>query len=188
MYERDDNRFFVAPVIYKDESATETKNDSYTALTAEFGDGNNRVNSAVFEDRVGIVIYRNTDLEPGLSLDTKQGDVINHPKKDQHAIAINFSTVQSIDAVIGQLNRMREKLLLLPGVPEHARDPEATKPKSMLGEIKPEEGGLCPDLTCEEGVLEYDNGGNCTCHINPPCGYCTDAPLTCNQCGTEYHD
>ncbi|AUR95944.1 hypothetical protein NVP1215B_026 [Vibrio phage 1.215.B._10N.222.54.F7] len=187
MYERDDKRFNLERVRFVDPGKEDDPREGYTAMTAEFGDGNNRINSAVFEDKVGVLIYRNTELDPGIKLDVKNGDTIEPPKYYQDVIALNFSTVQSIDAVINQLGKAREQLLLLPDVPEHARDPEATKPKSMLGEVEPEEGGLCPDLTCEEGVLNYESHGSCTCHINPPCGYCTDAPLTCSHCGTEYH-
>lgn len=48
----------------------------------------------------------------------------------------------------------------------------------------PEEGDKCP--ACEEGKLawqsHYQDGG-CSCHINPPCSYCTDQDLACNKCG-----
>jgi len=33
------------------------------------------------------------------------------------------------------------------------------------------------------GELEYITEGCCSCHINPPCSYCTDAPLVCVDCG-----
>ncbi|CAH9016482.1 conserved hypothetical protein [Vibrio phage 137E35-1] len=51
--------------------------------------------------------------------------------------------------------------------------------------IEPEEGGKCPE--CKNGELTY-HAENCTCHINPPCGYCIDAPLTCNHCGAEFEE
>ncbi len=51
--------------------------------------------------------------------------------------------------------------------------------------IKPEESGKCPD--CGKGELTY-HAEDCTCHINPPCGYCIDAPLTCNECGAEFEE
>jgi hypothetical protein len=39
--------------------------------------------------------------------------------------------------------------------------------------------GLC------KGVLRCQEPVNCSCHINPPCGACTDAKLECPDCGWE---
>lgn len=46
----------------------------------------------------------------------------------------------------------------------------------------PEEGDRCRAPKCE-GVLAYVREGSCSCHIHPPCGACTDAKLTCKECG-----
>ncbi|WP_431860049.1 hypothetical protein [Azospirillum sp.] len=49
--------------------------------------------------------------------------------------------------------------------------------------VEPEEGGPCPD-GCG-GTLELPPPENCSCHIAPPCGDCTDRVLTCSRCGWE---
>lgn len=46
-----------------------------------------------------------------------------------------------------------------------------------------EEGDDCPE--CPAGDLEYIRQGSCSCHINPPCENCVDAPLKCPECGWE---
>lgn len=46
-----------------------------------------------------------------------------------------------------------------------------------------EEGEKCQN--CESGVLEFTIVKSCSCHINPPCSACVDAPLKCNNCGFE---
>lgn len=43
-----------------------------------------------------------------------------------------------------------------------------------------EEDEKCP--LCDDGLMEVFIK-NCSCHINPPCSSCTDAPLVCNVCG-----
>lgn len=46
-----------------------------------------------------------------------------------------------------------------------------------------QEADSCPD--CAVGRLRFSNPyseGCCSCHINPPCGYCTGMMLCCNQC------
>lgn len=47
------------------------------------------------------------------------------------------------------------------------------------------EGGAdCPD--CEVGTLEVkDVSEHCSCHIDPPCYTCVNAPLVCLGCGWE---
>ena len=47
-----------------------------------------------------------------------------------------------------------------------------------------EEGDRCPEKDCE-GHFEYIREKGCSCHISPPCSACTDAPLTCNECGHQ---
>lgn len=46
------------------------------------------------------------------------------------------------------------------------------------------EGHKCNVDGCE-GILEFPPVENCSCHISPPCGACTDNLLTCNICGRE---
>ncbi len=47
-----------------------------------------------------------------------------------------------------------------------------------------EEGDTCPEPKCK-GVLKFIRIAPCSCHISPPCSACTDAPLTCPECGWE---
>jgi len=48
------------------------------------------------------------------------------------------------------------------------------------------EGDSCP--ACEDGDIGYDDVIDCHCHINPPCGNCTDNPLVCLVCGEDPYD
>ena len=41
------------------------------------------------------------------------------------------------------------------------------------------EGDKCPHCG---GLIEFEPVENCSCHINPPCGACTSARLTCTNC------
>lgn len=45
-----------------------------------------------------------------------------------------------------------------------------------------EEGDNCPE--CHKAKLAWPQR-ECSCHIKPPCGACTDARLTCPVCGWE---
>ena len=54
---------------------------------------------------------------------------------------------------------------------------DSTQPKA------PEEGDICPE-NCG-GRLHWPKTVNCSCHISPPCGGCTDKVLACNSCGWE---
>jgi hypothetical protein len=45
-----------------------------------------------------------------------------------------------------------------------------------------EEGDMCHVMGCT-GHYEWKPQRPCSCHINPPCGACTDAPLVCPECG-----
>jgi hypothetical protein len=38
---------------------------------------------------------------------------------------------------------------------------------------------------CSSENIETKPPENCSCHINPPCSSCTDAPLVCCDCGHE---
>lgn len=48
-----------------------------------------------------------------------------------------------------------------------------------------EEGSVCNREGCQ-GIIEekYIDGG-CSCHINPPCGYCTTIKEYCPECGWD---
>lgn len=50
-----------------------------------------------------------------------------------------------------------------------------------------EEGMDCIEDNCI-GSLEYIRQDSCSCHINPPCSSCVNAPLTCNKCGELYNE
>lgn len=50
--------------------------------------------------------------------------------------------------------------------------------------------GYCKDEICNrnncKGIIdEYELDGGCSCHINPPCGYCTEPSGYCNTCGWD---
>jgi len=47
-----------------------------------------------------------------------------------------------------------------------------------------EEGDRCSQKDCN-GVLEYPEVENCSCHITPPCSACTNQQLVCSECGWE---
>ncbi len=181
MYDRDDEKFFVQPVVYV--SDDKDKSPDYTAMTAEFGDGYNRIFSALYEDRVGITIYRETELDPHLSLDASKGDTLPNPESDQNVIALNFSTVQSIDAVISRLQYIREQLLLKENVPELARITLEERNEAIAKEHDLlEEGDLCPE--CLNGRLQKEQD-DCRCHVAPPCNACVEAILVCANCGWD---
>lgn len=47
-----------------------------------------------------------------------------------------------------------------------------------------DEGDNCSMKDCT-GTYEYKyDGDGCSCHVNPPCSYCTSSYLECNVCGT----
>ncbi len=47
-----------------------------------------------------------------------------------------------------------------------------------------EEGDRCLSSGCQ-GFYRVVLDGDCRCHISPPCSACTDAKLTCGECGDE---
>lgn len=55
-----------------------------------------------------------------------------------------------------------------------------------------EEGDFCPECRGTQlYLLEYIRVNSCSCHINPPCSSCVDAPLLCPEChfnADEYND
>lgn len=59
--------------------------------------------------------------------------------------------------------------------------------EEKLKEVGREEGAICNRDGCQ-GIMEWEKNGSCSCHINPPCSVCTDAKLTCNECGEEGED
>lgn len=40
---------------------------------------------------------------------------------------------------------------------------------------------------CQGTLVKSDHLGGCSCHINPPCSYCTSG-LHCNSCDWEGED
>lgn len=44
-----------------------------------------------------------------------------------------------------------------------------------------EENSMCNRNGCN-GKMQTQPIHNCSCHINPPCGACTDAKLSCSKC------
>lgn len=57
-----------------------------------------------------------------------------------------------------------------------------------------EDGQRCPLTDADDesqpctGVLMQRVGDDCSCHINPPCSSCAEAPLVCTVCGWEAED
>lgn len=47
-----------------------------------------------------------------------------------------------------------------------------------------EEGEVCGRRGCD-GVIEIKmpDDGSCSCHISPPCSYCTSSTFACPKCG-----
>lgn len=58
--------------------------------------------------------------------------------------------------------------------------PPSTEP-TIVGT---DEGETCCRGGCD-GTMEYKRHGECTCHLSPPCGSCTDQILTCTECEFE---
>ena len=55
-------------------------------------------------------------------------------------------------------------------------------------------GEKCNRNGCNGIIDEHEKEGECTCHINPPCSYCTTQTSYCPKCGWsaseeeyEYH-
>lgn len=59
----------------------------------------------------------------------------------------------------------------------------------MNREISIEEGyskgETCNRNKCIGVINEYEKEGSCSCHTNPPCGYCTEANSYCEACGWD---
>jgi hypothetical protein len=45
-------------------------------------------------------------------------------------------------------------------------------------------GEICNRNGCD-GIIEHERDGGCSCHINPPCSYCTDDGAYCPKCGWD---
>lgn len=61
----------------------------------------------------------------------------------------------------------------------------AGKPKPAPLKLGIEEGETCNRDGCQ-GRIEYlpdESAGCCSCHINPPCSYCTSTKPECPICG-----
>lgn len=46
-------------------------------------------------------------------------------------------------------------------------------------------GEICNRNGCEGVIAEHEKEGSCSCHINPPCSYCTTDTAYCPVCGWE---
>ena len=51
-----------------------------------------------------------------------------------------------------------------------------------------EKGEICRRNGCDGIIDEIEKDGCCSCHINPPCGYCTQQAGFCEKCGWEDED
>lgn len=47
------------------------------------------------------------------------------------------------------------------------------------------EGETCNRNGCKGIIEEYEKDGCCSCHSNPPCGYCTEPNAFCYTCGWD---
>ena len=83
--------------------------------------------------------------------------------------------------MIKLLKRFAEKIEKLNEVRELTIEEWARKYHTPTGMY---DGDICYRKGCMGSIIKVD--GQCTCHTgNPPCGYCTDAPYYCNECGWE---
>jgi hypothetical protein len=48
-------------------------------------------------------------------------------------------------------------------------------------------GEICNRDGCE-GIIQHHQDGCCSCHIHPPCSYCTDDGQYCDTCDWNYSD
>jgi hypothetical protein len=54
-----------------------------------------------------------------------------------------------------------------------------------LGILK---GETCNRNGCDGIINEHPKEGGCSCHINPPCSYCTTSTEYCPKCGWDGKD
>ncbi len=45
------------------------------------------------------------------------------------------------------------------------------------------EGDVCNRRGCKGIMYRIETVDECTCHVSPPCCYCTDADYECDECG-----
>lgn len=105
-----EKEYGVYDVTYKHENNPEL---DYTSLTATFGDGCMRILTNIWSDEVGINIsYNKEHAAPWAKEDYINTD-ISPPNisKCGKSIQLVFDKVESIDAVIHQLNYVRDVLV-----------------------------------------------------------------------------
>lgn len=145
---------------------------NYEAQTIAFGDGKTRINSLIWDDQVGIAIYRDEALDPFLHLEFSETSPA--PEMPDEKVFITFDNAKSIDAMIKQLTYIREHLTRKTEVVNSAEaknlgvvfnyDPELEKPElpiskfkicqlKMCGSIAAELSRQCPGITTEQSQM-----------------------------------
>jgi len=51
-----------------------------------------------------------------------------------------------------------------------------------------EKGEICNRNECDGIIAEHHSDGCCSCHINPPCSYCTEPKAYCPKCDWDEKD
>lgn len=93
------------------------------------------------------------------------------------------TAIKELDNAIAEnTNRFESMIAEIEDVP-HATVPRSESMKPQTGT---DEGDHCGRNGCS-GTIELGDpdDGCCSCHINPPCSYCTGKRLICNECGHE---
>lgn len=49
-------------------------------------------------------------------------------------------------------------------------------------------GDTCNRNSCKGVIDEHEKDGSCSCHIHPPCGYCTTDTAYCPECDWSSED
>ncbi len=79
-------------------------------------------------------------------------------------------------------------------MPEEKLDWAMKQVENSINKInsKPLEFGYCEGDVCKRsgcvGVIKIHPVENCSCHISPPCGSCTEPREYCQECGWEQKD
>lgn len=55
-------------------------------------------------------------------------------------------------------------------------------------EVHFEAGQICGRNGCKGVIQQHGSDSGCSCHINPPCGFCTTPREFCEQCGWDAED
>ncbi|KNY13118.1 hypothetical protein AKG11_31095 [Shinella sp. SUS2] len=55
-------------------------------------------------------------------------------------------------------------------------------------EVSFEAGQVCGRNGCKGIIQQHDSDRGCSCHINPPCGFCTTPREFCEKCGWDAED